>query len=77
MIPPYDIFRTDIAGLCWLEAAATIEGAKARVQDLAARSPGEYFVVSQITGNELMIKLDSASAVPAHCSEVIVKGGGQ
>jgi len=65
MIPPYDIFRSDVTGMCWLEAAATIEGAKARVQELMARSPGEYLVVSQRTGNKIMIKLDSASGVPA------------
>ena len=47
---PFDIFRKDLLGTpVWMEAVEDIETAKRRVTELAGRSPGEYFVVSQET----------------------------
>jgi hypothetical protein len=40
-----DIFRLESCGVLWLGSAASLEFAKARVQELAARSPGEYLVI--------------------------------
>lgn len=46
----YDIFRRDLLGTSvWMESMRDIETAKLRVTELARRSPGEYFVVSQET----------------------------
>jgi hypothetical protein len=59
MTPPFDIFQVETDGnVRWLEAAVTFEGAKARVQELALRLPGEYLLLDQKTGNRLVIKLD-------------------
>jgi len=45
---PYDIFRKDLLGTpVWMEAVQDLETASHRVRELAARSPGEYFVFSQ------------------------------
>ncbi len=57
MTPKVDIFRVETGGVRWVEAVATLEGAKARVQELAGRSPGEYFLLDQETGNKLVIKV--------------------
>jgi hypothetical protein len=53
-----DIFRLESSGVLWLGSAASLEGAKVRVQELAARAPGEYLVVDLETGNRHVIKLD-------------------
>jgi hypothetical protein len=53
-----DIFRLESCGVLWLESAASRECAKARVQELAVRSPGEYLVVNLVTGNQHVIKRD-------------------
>jgi hypothetical protein len=56
--PPLDIFRVETGGVRWLESAATLEDAEARVQELAVRAPAEYLVLNQKTGERLVIKLD-------------------
>ena len=59
MTIPFDIFQSESNGsVLWLESAATLEDAKARIQQLALRSPGEYLLVNQDTGNKLVIKLE-------------------
>jgi hypothetical protein len=63
MIYLFDIFQTETGGsVRWLEAAKTLEDAKARVQELALRSPGEYVVLDQKTGNKLVINSDAVDA---------------
>jgi hypothetical protein len=45
---PCDIFRKDLLGTpVWMETVQDLETAKLRMIELAARSPGEYFVFSQ------------------------------
>jgi len=58
MTPMLDVFRLETSGVRWLESAATLECAKARIQEFAVRSPGEYLVVDQRTGNKHVIRLD-------------------
>ncbi len=53
-----DIFRVETSGVLWVESAATMEDAKARVQELAVRSPAEYILLDQKTGDKLVIKPD-------------------
>jgi hypothetical protein len=43
----YDILKRDATELVWLEAAHDLETAKSRVQELAARSNGEYVIYDQ------------------------------
>lgn len=56
MLPPFDIFKVESAGLRWVETAADLERAKARVKSLAATSPGEYLIANQQTGEKISIK---------------------
>lgn len=56
MLPPFDIFKVDSSGLRWMEVAADLERAKARVKLLAASSPGEYIILNQNTGEKISIK---------------------
>ena len=45
---PFDILRRHRDGsLLWLEAAADLQVAKSRLQQLYASSPGDYFVFDQ------------------------------
>jgi len=45
---PYDIFRRDLlATPVWMETVQHLETAKLHMNELAGRSPGEYFVFSQ------------------------------
>src|SRR5258708_8544406 len=56
MIPPFDIFKVESSGPRWMEVAADLERAKARVKILAASSPGEYIIANQKTGEKISIK---------------------
>jgi hypothetical protein len=47
---PFDILKRNADGsFVWLEAAQDLQAAKARLQQLSAPSPGEYFVFDQRT----------------------------
>ncbi|HEY1471674.1 MAG TPA: hypothetical protein VGF61_21730 [Candidatus Acidoferrum sp.] len=65
MVPPFDILRVlkDGAPL-WVEAAQTLEQAKARVQQLAATQPGPYVIFSQKTGSKIVITADGNGITP-------------
>lgn len=48
---PFDIFRKDLLGTpVWMESLQDFETAELRMIELARRSPAEYFVFSQETG---------------------------
>ena len=53
-----DVFRVENGGVLWLESAESLECAKARVQELAASSPGEYLILDQKTGKKYIVELD-------------------
>jgi hypothetical protein len=60
----FDIFRTETnSGVLCIESAATLEDAKAGVQELGMRSPGEYLLLNQETGNKLVTRLDGVNDV--------------
>ena len=63
MLPPFDIFKVEISGLRWMEAAPDLERAKARVRVLSASSPGEYTILNQITGEKISIQPKSKRIV--------------
>ena len=57
MIAPLDVFKVEKDGnLRWIETADTLESAKARIAALGAKSPGEYVIYSQKTGNRTVVK---------------------
>jgi hypothetical protein len=48
MEPPFDILKKiDVVNFEWVEAVRDLQTAAARIQELQARSPGEYVVFSQ------------------------------
>jgi hypothetical protein len=47
---PFDILKkTDVVNFQWVEVVRDLQTAEARIQELQARSPGEYVVFSQRT----------------------------
>ena len=57
MVAPFDIFRVDEPdGMLWIEAAAELEAAKARVAALMQTTACEYLIFSQKTGHKISIK---------------------
>jgi hypothetical protein len=63
MIPPFDILMVDAKGHPrWLEAASSLDEAKARVQEHMKRCAAEYLIFSQKTGNKISIKPEGAPA---------------
>jgi hypothetical protein len=47
-LSPFDILKRHEDGSCiWLEAAQDLKGAQARLQELCAKAPGDYFVFDQ------------------------------
>lgn len=70
MSVPFDIFLTETnGGVLWIGTAETVEDAQARVRELASRSPGEYFLLNQKTGNRLVIRLDGLSGAPGESQQ--------
>jgi hypothetical protein len=63
MTHPIDIFQMETAGVRWLESAPDLEHAKARVKEFAANSPGEYVVLDQKTGNQIVIRSGEVQGV--------------
>jgi len=55
-----DIFRLDPLGVRWLESAATLESAKARVQELGVCSPGQFLVLDHKTGRRYGMQVKAA-----------------
>jgi hypothetical protein len=56
LIPPFDIFQVlEDRQPLWLEAASTLDVAKARVQEMGKSAPGEYLIFSQKTGHSISI----------------------
>ena len=55
--PHVDILRRERDGsFLWMEAVVDLDGAKARLQELIAVAPGEYFVFDQ-RSQEIVAKL--------------------
>ena len=56
MIPPLDIFRKEQGNYVWKGAAESLELAQSKVKQLAEKSPGEYMIFSQTSGNKIVVK---------------------
>lgn len=60
MTAPFDIFQAEADGrVLWIESAETLDDAEARIREYAARRPGEYLVLNQLTGTKLRIKAEA------------------
>ena len=70
----HDILRRDTRGtLIWVEAATSIETAKARILHLAERFPGEYVVFHQATAKivaNLHFKQKALSSVRSESTHI-------
>jgi hypothetical protein len=57
MLAPLDIFiKTEDGTYVWKAAADSFEVAKSKVEELAAKAPGEYMIFSQTTQNKIVVK---------------------
>jgi hypothetical protein len=56
MLAPLDIFKLQDGTYVWKAAADSLELAKSKVGQLAAKAPGEYMIFSQTTGNKIVVK---------------------
>lgn len=58
-LSPFDILkRHDDGSFIWLEAARDLHSAQARLQELTAQIPGEYFVFDQ-QSQQIVAKLST------------------
>jgi hypothetical protein len=59
---PFDILRKiDVVNFEWVEVVRDLQTAEARIQELQARSPGEYVIFSQRT-QQIVARLKSPMA---------------
>lgn len=59
---PFDILKkTDTMNFEWVEVVRDLQTAGARIQELQARSPGEYVVFSQRT-QQIVARFNSRTA---------------
>jgi hypothetical protein len=64
--PMFDIFTgtTTEGGATWLEAVSSLANARQRMEEIASKSPGEYFVFSQAT-QSIVARTDTRKPVSA------------
>jgi hypothetical protein len=63
--PEYDIFRVDTDGTpVWLGPANTLNDARARIQQLGATEPGDYFIVNQTTAEMIVLAAWPQAGLP-------------
>jgi hypothetical protein len=60
MVPPFDIFQMKSGCVLWCAAAATVETAQERIQELTLTSPGGYLIFNQQTGQHILVNLSSS-----------------
>jgi hypothetical protein len=66
VIAPFDIFQSEGGEtVVWRGIANTLGEAKAMIGQLAMNSPGEYVILSRVTGNKTTIRAgESESETP-------------
>ena len=58
-MPPFEIFlKEPDGGVLWRGSAESLEDAKARVTELARKTPGDYLVWNYKTGDGLTMTID-------------------
>lgn len=61
MIPPFDIFKVaDNDEPALIESAESLEKAMARVSALREATPGDYLIVSRVTGKQILLTAKGA-----------------
>ena len=64
MVKLIDIFRVNEKGeLLWVEPATTVDDAKARIQELGVREPGEYLIFDHECAEKIMLRADGSENV--------------
>ena len=64
MVPSLDIFRIESGDLRWCEAAANMQTARARIEELALSSRGNYFIFDQESGQRIHVNVESGHGGP-------------
>ena len=62
MAQPLDIFRFIPEGVRWIGSAENLEAAKALIRARSAEQPGDFLVVSFVTGWKMEIKAPGTAA---------------
>jgi hypothetical protein len=63
VVAPFDLFKISEEGqLIWFGVADTLEAAKSKVRRAQLNSKSEYVILSQVTGNRLVISPDDPQA---------------
>lgn len=63
MTSGFDLFRKDVHGdPIWIDSATDLDIAHSRLADLAAISPGEYFIFDQASGRIVLNLVGLGSA---------------
>jgi hypothetical protein len=62
MDQPLDIFRIVPEGVRWMGSAESLEAAKALIKATSAQQPGDFLVVSLVTGWKMEIKAPGTAA---------------
>lgn len=63
MLLPFDIFKVSPGDhFIWVDAAATFDAAKKRIEQIAYWETGEYVILDQNTGKKMSIKPSDQSA---------------
>jgi hypothetical protein len=52
----FDIFQVEAEGVVWRGAAATLEDANRRIQELASALPADYIIWNRHTGDKHTVK---------------------
>jgi hypothetical protein len=59
----FDILQVDTQGMLWIEAAPSLEEARARVEELVPRTRRDYIIFDQRTADRVLIKFDAMGEV--------------
>ena len=67
MVPSFDIFKAEEDGqLLWRGAVEGFAAAKARIQELAMASPGEYIILDLNTGHRALLSVTDSQHAPGN-----------
>lgn len=59
MLATFDIFKVNGGELRWLEAAHSLQAAKARIEERGETSPGTFVIFNQETQQKILVTSDS------------------
>jgi hypothetical protein len=62
MVGTFDVFRIVPEGVRWIGSAESLEEAKALIKAKLAEQPGDFLIVSLVTGWKMEIKAPGTAA---------------